>query len=608
MTDDLESKIDKEFGRPHHYEQEFFEAEGTSYLIAKNSQTGPFAVYSSDGRDDWFGGPHQEIWGNRKIDGIDLLVVLLKSFDETDYVSFFTREGETLFGKKSVSNGDFVEVEGETFLKAAAKKYDPEKLYSKDGFRFKDEEEIRNSTHYEKKESRYIYDLLKEIIMEKENRVDSIPISIIEKILNYNLVENAKKFLGKDFQSLLADFAGTRMFENDSRIDYFWGIVDKFSNSGENMISEDDYYSILGIVSDPNFAFISLVGKVDLALDYQSNLPPEERESIDVIRRYEYFDVPGFKILKKIGRGAIKKAYLAKSDFHDGEMVLLQIDPNSKGFVHYQNIYKGKSKDELVHFIIENECSSSKITLDLEDSRYVTKMMHPLKGKIFDKSFIFIPTKKYEFTLEDLMQKGPIPLEKAYKYMYQMCYALNNCHKAGIVHKDLKPDNIGIDANDNIVVSDFGCISMFSYGDDCRYQYPADLKPPELAYPDEYWREKGVKSQSDLFTPEANIWTLGGIAYFMFSGDTIVERPKERAKIDTPEWHRQNQAMYDMIQDPHYINDKIQALHSGGSSLGYLGITSFIDMALKREPSVRKEAVDDIIPLTEKYLKNELLI
>ena len=74
----------------------------------------------------------------------------------------------------------------------------------------------------------------------------------------------------------------------------------------------------------------------------------------------------------------------------------------------------------------------------------------------------------------------------------------NNCNityvtfkgkKKPIVHKDLKPDNIGIDKNDDILLSDFGCTSMFSESSDCRYQYPLQLRPPELAYDEEYWKK-----------------------------------------------------------------------------------------------------------------------
>lgn len=59
--------------------------------------------------------------------------------------------------------------------------------------------------------------------------------------------------------------------------------------------------------------------------------------------------------------------------------------------------------------------------------------------------------------LHQLMKKEkPLPLERALKITHQLCEALEAAHTEGVVHRDLKPQNVLVDQHDHIYVSDFG--------------------------------------------------------------------------------------------------------------------------------------------------------
>jgi serine/threonine protein kinase len=64
-------------------------------------------------------------------------------------------------------------------------------------------------------------------------------------------------------------------------------------------------------------------------------------------------------------------------------------------------------------------------------------------------------------TLEERLQKGPLPLKQALQYGAQICEALEKAHRAGIVHCDLKPGNIMLTAT-GAKLLDFGLANLLS--------------------------------------------------------------------------------------------------------------------------------------------------
>ncbi|MBI1970457.1 protein kinase [Candidatus Woesearchaeota archaeon] len=415
----------------------------------------------------------------------------------------------------------------------------------------------------------------------------------------------------------------------DWKLEDIWGIIDRARTRSMNTAKENARrgYLLYKAYVNSNYLrgtsgrYLSLPAistSLDVLLDHQppidgvalgTVLSAGRAHDLDEAVECALITIPNYLLIKRLGSGTIKKAYLARNIHSGDESAFLMIDPTSKGFAHYETIFRRQLEKQGVHMtdgefrewtlqkLYAAEFSGVRLR-DLEDPRYISLISPPIVGKDeHGKDVYFLEAKPYDHTLEDELREGPLKERKLgatqdeyeqRRYTYHMALALRNCHKAGIVHKDLKPDNIGITKEGNVVLSDFGCVSMFSTAGDTRYQYPVILRPPELAYPDNYWQGHDVWWQSDLFTPEANIWTLGMILYRMATGKNLIEGPEQRAKQDSEEYHRQNAAIYSQIHHFSMIQEKIRQVKDDD-------LRRMITWCLKENPSERKGVLDDIV-------------
>jgi tetratricopeptide (TPR) repeat protein/TolB-like protein len=139
-----------------------------------------------------------------------------------------------------------------------------------------------------------------------------------------------------------------------------------------------------------------------------------------------------------------------------------------------------------------------------------------------------------------LMENPKLPLERVLNYARQLAEALAAAHAEGVVHRDLKPQNILVNKDDQIFVSDFGLAKSFNEGAIGMTRTGAFMGTPRYMSPEQV-EGKPADQRSDIYA-------YGLILYEMVTGDVpftgestlkvmyqrIQEKPKS-PKIANPE-------------------------------------------------------------------------
>lgn len=151
-----------------------------------------------------------------------------------------------------------------------------------------------------------------------------------------------------------------------------------------------------------------------------------------------------------------------------------------------------------------------------QEARIIANLEHPNILPVYDygeaDGYTYIVMRYIEGgkTLTNLMQGQPLPLAQMLNLLSKIAAALDYAHSRGVVHRDVKPSNVLIDQQGNILLSDFGLAKVFASSS--RFTVSgAFLGTPAYASPEQCLGRSDLDGRSDVYS-------LGVILYEMATG------------------------------------------------------------------------------------------
>src|SRR5215475_9674342 len=159
------------------------------------------------------------------------------------------------------------------------------------------------------------------------------------------------------------------------------------------------------------------------------------------------------------------------------------------------------------------------VTRFQREARAASALQHPNIVQVFDYGqsgesyYIVMEYVEGADLRRYLKRQGVLTNERAVAIAHDVALGLGAAHRRGIVHRDVKPQNIMLNDHGLVKLTDFGIASMYKDADDERLTTTGMTLGTVQYYAPE-------QAQGEVVSPSADIYALGIVMYEMVTGRT----------------------------------------------------------------------------------------
>ncbi|XP_074515131.1 serine/threonine-protein kinase SIK1 [Sebastes fasciatus] len=201
-----------------------------------------------------------------------------------------------------------------------------------------------------------------------------------------------------------------------------------------------------------------------------------------------------YEIIRTLGKGNFAVVKLARHKVTKTQVAIKIIDKTRLNPSNLEKIYR---EVQIMKLLNHPHIIKLYQVMETKDMLYIVTE-YANNGEMFDY----------------LTSNGRMSEDEARKKFWQILTAVDYCHRHHIVHRDLKTENLLLDANMNIKLADFGFGNFYNAGEPLSTWCGS----PPYAAPE-------VFEGKEYEGPQLDIWSLGVVLYVLVCGSLPFDGP-----------------------------------------------------------------------------------
>ena len=255
--------------------------------------------------------------------------------------------------------------------------------------------------------------------------------------------------------------------------------------------------------------------------------------------------VPGIRILHLIGEGGMSRVYLASRESDD---------------------------EPLVVKILRSEVTSDQNALDrfLEEYALLERIRSPhvarIHGHGLSEGHAYLVMEFFDGgDLSKRLSGKPIPPEQALKIFRELMFALGDIHETGVLHRDLKPQNLMFRNDGSLAIVDFGIAKHVDAID--RTSHGEIVGTPRYMSPEQV-QGRALDLRTDIYSAGVLLYQMM-TGQHLFAGETAVEVALHHLNTPPPPLP-QSLERYQRLMDKLIEKDRDARFRNADEVLGFL--------------------------------------
>jgi serine/threonine protein kinase len=129
-----------------------------------------------------------------------------------------------------------------------------------------------------------------------------------------------------------------------------------------------------------------------------------------------------------------------------------------------------------------------------------------------DNAYLVMDFVEGESLADCIAREGALPEDEVLAWAGQLLDALDYCHRRGVIHRDIKPQNVIVRPDGRAMLVDFGLVKLWDPDDPHTRTVMRGMGTPEYAPPEQYSTQAGHTG------PHSDIYSVGATLYHALTG------------------------------------------------------------------------------------------